>query len=185
MENPLIRIHKVFDNEDFTSEIQSESEEIPFEHIKLSFDADTDSNFSYTLIVSYESHEELGEIFTYGNHYDLIQIRYLFPFQVNEEDEDDSMRVTELVNKVSPVAGFGYDETDRRCFFRYVIVQKAGFPSFSHILPGFELIRDVLNIYAPTISQVADGSIDLENLIDSINDQLFEDLDNFNEFNKS
>lgn len=144
--------------------------DVPFPHLKIAIASAIEEGKSYTLIGSIQSHKDLAKLFEAGEKCDLAQLLYLFPYQVRSDQIGQTGRLLALINKIAPFAGFGLDENSMQCYFRYAFPLALQEPSYRTFAIALELIKDTLNIYAPTIDDVCTGAVSLEELLQTFED---------------
>lgn len=107
----------------------------------------------------------LGMIESEEGDIDLLQFLYASPRAVDAEHRSQTLRLVHMLNKLSPLPGFGWDEVDSRTFFRYAqpLTPKSHSPKLIKSL--VTCLGQILDLYIPTLEDVGQGVADLDELL--------------------
>lgn len=182
MKGHLESIKNALNKPSYRIEKKAATQTIEFNHLIVNFASNEDAaKAGFKVMISILYSKELEQVFPSGDSYDLVQTLYLFPIPVERQYLADVIRLMNLLNKSVVLSGFGFDEVEKRCFFRYSYPLMKNAPDYEAFAKTFQLIEDILQTYGPTISEVIVGTASLRELLhqfDSEFNKNIEDLKN-------
>ncbi len=138
---------------------------VPYRHIFMQFNSAQSEVDVHTLLISLLKKGSVQQSFGVEKAGDILQLLSLFPYEVAEGSIASVVRLLGLLNKVVPVGFFGYDEQEKRCFYRYSYLLDETISSDS-LITMVQLVCEVINTYAPTIEEVSAGIVSVDALLE-------------------
>jgi len=155
------------------------------EHVRILFESNQYDR-QYELIVTIQPGDPQldGVIELPKGYVDLMQILCLSPICATDEFAPQTQRAVHLINKVSPLPGFGWDETDNRLFFRHSLILTPETCDHQFLRNSFTSVEQIIDLYFPTMESVALGDVDLNQLMKESSEEFFQNYENMQEFLK-
>jgi len=146
--------------------VRPPSDAVIDDHVLIRFESGQFDR-EYELIVTVQKGQTqlIGMIDLPEGQIDIMQTLCLSPVTAAKAHADHARRMVELINKLSPIPGFGFDEIDNRPFFRHALALSPKTCSSQILQINFAALQQVIDTYLPMIEGVTLGKIDLAELI--------------------
>jgi len=165
--------------------VQPPSQAVIDEHVLIRFDSDQfDRQYELIVTIQYGESQLNGLIELPEGHVDLIQILCLSPICSSDADAVPTQRMVQLINKLAPIPGFGFDEVDNRLFFRHALVLNPQTCSHELLQQTFASVQQIIDLYFPMIEAVALGKVDLDKLLQESDEEFVQGFENMSKFLK-
>ncbi len=153
-------------DEDWDAEmsLSAGTEAIPFEHLFIQFNADSEID-EHTLVISVLNRGPLQQSFRLEKIGDLLQVVSPFPYEIEASKVLEVNRLLALLNKILVVGCFGYDEREKGCYYRFTYPLMTSSLDYDYIGVVIRLVCEVIDTYAPTIEQVSAGVTTVDALL--------------------
>lgn len=145
------------------------NELIPFDYLKITMPSEMHEDLEYSLIMRVQSLDEVSFLVPIETPYHIVQIVYEFPDKVQKNHLADVSRLINLINKVAPLPGFGYDEVQNACYYKYCYFFKPNDHNTGTII---EFYFTILDLYHDLFVRVLSGKENVQNLLDDIQKRL-------------
>lgn len=147
------------------------------EHVSIMFESHEDER-DFELIVTIQKGKTqlLDVIEIPDGDLDLMQFLCLSPVCCKESHVADLVRAVHLINKVSPLPGFGYDEVDRRPFFRFALPVTETTCSPEMLKNAVYATEQIIDLYLPALEGIALGKIEFDALVERSSQDLADDI---------
>ena len=155
------------------------------DHVLVLFSSDQfDRQYELIVTMQYGETQLIGIIELPEGHVDLMQILCLSPICSSVEHAVPTQRMVQLINKLSPIPGFGFDEVDSRLFFRHALVLSPKTCSHELLRQTFSSVQQIIDLYFPMMEGVALGKVDLEQLLQQSDEEFTQNFKNMTKFLK-
>jgi len=165
--------------------VRPPSQAIIDDHVLVLFDSDQfDRQYELIVTMQYGETQLIGMIELPEGHIDLMQILCLSPISAAATHAIPTQRMVQLINKLSPIPGFGFDEVDNRLFFRHALVLTPQTCSHKLLQQTFSSVQQIIDLYFPMIEGVALGKVDLNQLMEQSDKEFVQNFENMTKFLK-
>ncbi|MCB1136359.1 MAG: hypothetical protein KDK78_08835 [Chlamydiia bacterium] len=164
-------------NLDLSISLMDANDEAPFPHYILEVPT-LQQDEPYRMLGLLQLGQTLTDYSAMGETADLFQILYPFPRLIKPTHVKDVERLCQLVNKVSPLPGFVYDEVDKALLFRTALPVPHNRKQWASIPAAITLAIDCIDTFGPTLDNVAQGVEKIDSLIDKATDNFVSDFSN-------
>jgi hypothetical protein len=142
--------------------LQKKSPQLPMDFIQMNLITEDES--VYPSIVTLYNTEPGRELFAVPENAVLVHVVYQMPQEVTTENYQNTTRLINLINRSCPFPCFGYDEVDKKIYYRTVFPLGYTEEAKEEFLAAIDMIVEVLGVYGTGLELVSTGKATLEEL---------------------
>lgn len=151
--------------EGFNVKKHGHNHNIHFDYLTIDFLSKLHPTREYQFIVRVQSQKEISQLVILESNKSIGQIIYPFPHVVAEKHVGETSRLLNLINKVTPLPCFGYDEAEKKCYYKYCFLTEHDDSLSQSASSTIEIMPAILDLYFDTIEQVSRGERLVQDLI--------------------
>lgn len=160
-------LNNIFDSLEGKYQIEKEDflNQIPFKHLFLSLPSDVDPSRKYACIIHLMKSKEMTQFLPVETPLPTLQILHILPHKIGPTYVPQVMRLLNLINTAAPLPGFGYDEREHQCYYKFCFPVLAALDQNEFIENSLLIMRAIFDVYLEIIQKVSLGQESVEHLL--------------------
>ena len=135
----------------------------PVESLIITSRTHTVNGWPIEVHLSIQRHEVVPTYEPSGK-FDWLELLITFPYHVEEGELYDTYQLVNLLNRVSPLAGFGYDSEISHSFYRSEIPVTGKQDDHKRVMAHLNFFLDCAESYGKAVQVIGEGEVGFDEL---------------------